>query len=212
MSRCQTPIQLRHGLSTTSPRAGTKRDRWVSDTVSKASRRLREGVEIESGLFVWMRLLECANDVVDAIDRNDGFQTNLLGAARLRMAVEEHGMGRQLVRFRVWPKPSAGAIALVVLFCGFSTGAALHRAWAGAAILAAMAMIVAARGLQECAAATGALLSPVVAEERAARAAAVPNLKLAEIVPATGKLRVRPATTVPGETAAAKKSLRQGAG
>ena len=137
---------------------------------------------------------------------------NLLGAARLRMAVEEHGMGRQLVRFRVWPKPSAGAIALVVLFCGFSTGAALHRAWAGAAILAAMAMIVAARGLQECAAAIGALLSPVVAEERAARAAAVPNLKLAEIVPATGKLRVRPATTVPGETAAAKKSLRQGAG
>src|SRR5439155_921310 len=33
-------------------------------------------------------------------------QGSMFGKARLRTAVEEHGLGRQLVRFRIWPRPS----------------------------------------------------------------------------------------------------------
>lgn len=47
------------------------------------------------------------------------------GGARLRLAVEEHGQGRQLLRFRVWPHPSKGGV-LLVLFLGLS-GAAGYR-------------------------------------------------------------------------------------
>src|SRR5204863_410849 len=57
MSRCQTPIQLRHGLSTTSPRAGTKRDRSVSATGSNASTRLRE-IEVDEALTVLAAAIE----------------------------------------------------------------------------------------------------------------------------------------------------------
>jgi GT2 family glycosyltransferase len=37
-----------------------------------------------------------------------------LAAARLRLAAEEHGQGKQLVRMRVWPRPSRGLCALLV--------------------------------------------------------------------------------------------------
>ena len=110
---------------------------------------------------------------------------NMLGTARLRMAVEEHGLGRQLVRFRVWPKPSAVTLVLVSLFCALASWAALDRAWAGATFLAVIAVILAARLLQECAAATGSLLSPVLAEEHAARQTARNTQKGLLTAPAT---------------------------
>ena len=111
---------------------------------------------------------------------------NLLGAARLRMAVEEHGLGRQLVRFRVWPKPSALVLLLVALFCGLAAGAALDGAWAGAVVLAATAVILAARTLQDLAASTGTLLAPVLAEGRGAGPAASSARDAAELAAASG--------------------------
>src|SRR5262249_17374393 len=39
----------------------------------------------------------------------------LLGGARTRMTVEEHGAGRQLIRFRSWPRASTVALVLVPL-------------------------------------------------------------------------------------------------
>src|SRR5260370_12211794 len=89
---------------------------------------------------------------------------NMLGTARLRMAVEEHGLGRQLVRFRVWPKPSAVTLVLVSLFCALASWAALDRAWAGATFLAVIAVILPSRLLQECPAATSSFLSPSLAQ------------------------------------------------
>ena len=38
------------------------------------------------------------------------------GSCRLRMAVEEHGAGRQLVRFRCWPRPAPFVLTLLMLF------------------------------------------------------------------------------------------------
>jgi hypothetical protein len=97
---------------------------------------------------------------------------SMLGRARLRAAVEEHGLGRQLVRFRAWPRPSTAGVMLAVSFAALAAGAALDRAWAGATILGLMAVTVAAGTVEQCAAATAALLGPVLVQERASRHAA----------------------------------------
>ena len=62
-----------------------------------------------------------------------------LGGARLLMGLEEHGNGKQLVRFRVWPRPSAFAWralgAALVLTAAAALLAADHRVIGLAALL-----------------------------------------------------------------------------
>jgi hypothetical protein len=84
-----------------------------------------------------------------------------LGAARVRMALEEHGAGRQLVRLRVWPRlsPLGGAIAVGLGLLG--AAALADGAWAVGGVLTTAALVVAVRIAQECAAATASLLSVV---------------------------------------------------
>jgi glycosyltransferase involved in cell wall biosynthesis len=97
---------------------------------------------------------------------------SMLGAARLRSAVEEHGLGRQLVRFRVWPRPSITGVMMVVFFASLAAAAGHDRAWAGATILLVIAVLLGLGIVEQCAAATAALLGPVLVQERAARLAA----------------------------------------
>jgi hypothetical protein len=73
----------------------------------------------------------------------------LLGRARLVMAVEEHGHGKQLWRFRVWPRYSRGAVAGTVSFAALAIGAAADGATAVALALAATAAALVARGILE---------------------------------------------------------------
>jgi GT2 family glycosyltransferase len=62
-----------------------------------------------------------------------------LGGARLRMAIEEHGGGKQLVRFHAWPRYSIeGPVALLSLGA-LSVGAALGHAWIDSVILCSVA-------------------------------------------------------------------------
>jgi hypothetical protein len=105
---------------------------------------------------------------------------SLLGAARLRTAVEEHGLGRQLIRFRVWPRPSSAAILLALFFAVLAGGAELDRAWAGAIILGLIALLIAADTFEQCAAATATLLGPVLVQERKARRTAASPAVAAE--------------------------------
>ena len=93
---------------------------------------------------------------------------SVFAAARLQMAVEEHGLGRQLVRFRVWPRPSVEGTVSAAFLASLAIGAALSHAVAAATILGIVAAIVAARIVDECAAATAALLEPVRVQERSA--------------------------------------------
>jgi GT2 family glycosyltransferase len=75
----------------------------------------------------------------------------LLGAIRLLATTEEHGAGRQLVRFRLWPKCSVqGAIVILLLLAGF-TGAVWDHAWYSAALLLLITAFPMCRMLQECA-------------------------------------------------------------
>jgi GT2 family glycosyltransferase len=80
-----------------------------------------------------------------------------LGAAKLRVATEEHGGGRQLIRVAWWPGVSRGALALGGLIAGLGLVALLSEAWNAAAILGALALLLMLRVIYECAAA-GAII------------------------------------------------------
>lgn len=81
----------------------------------------------------------------------------MLGSMRLRVAVEEHGAGRQLVRIRSWPRFSRIGAAVMLAFVGLAVGAALDGAWAAATLTFAAAIVILVSTLQDCATAAGVL-------------------------------------------------------
>lgn len=91
----------------------------------------------------------------------------IFGTARMQMAIEEHGAGKQLVRFRSWPVCSSGGLMLLLLFALLSSGAALDRSWAVSAMLGGVALLLALRVFEECAHALMILLHVLKQPERA---------------------------------------------
>jgi GT2 family glycosyltransferase len=87
-----------------------------------------------------------------------------LGVARLRLAVEEHGQGRQLLRHRLWPRISPVAIVVVVVLGALALVGGLDGAWYVSVILGLLALLVTYRALQECAVATDVCLSGIDAQ------------------------------------------------
>jgi hypothetical protein len=81
----------------------------------------------------------------------DRWDLQVLGAARVLATTEEHGAGKQLVRFRLWPKCSGKGLGLIVVFVGLAAGAAWDQSWSSATLLGLVAMIPACRMVQECA-------------------------------------------------------------
>jgi hypothetical protein len=88
-----------------------------------------------------------------------------MAATRLRLAVEEHGAGTQLVRLRSWPRYSGVGMMLTALLAMLAAAALLDGATIAGAILGAFAFLLAASAVRDCAAATGLLLH-AVAEPR----------------------------------------------
>src|SRR5205085_7218160 len=85
----------------------------------------------------------------------------LLGAARTRMAIEEHGAGKQLIRFRTWPRCPTTGFVLPLLLATVATEEAFEHVWAASAVLGMVAALLALRVLLECAAALAAVLRAV---------------------------------------------------
>jgi hypothetical protein len=109
--------------------------------------------------------VECGGD----FDRWDlQVRGGILGAARMRMAIEEHGAGRQLVRFRVWPRPALGAVVLCALLAPAAVLAVAEGPVAAALSFGGLAALLAARSVYETALATGALLRGLHRQERLA--------------------------------------------
>jgi GT2 family glycosyltransferase len=81
-----------------------------------------------------------------------------LGAARMRAAIEEHGQGKQLLLFRVWPQVPGSAAVVFALTAATLALAAYQGVPAGIVFFGALATFVALRIVHECAAATGVLL------------------------------------------------------
>lgn len=82
--------------------------------------------------------------------------SGLLGCARVRATVEEHGSGKQLIRVGVLPRPSWIAWILSGLFAYLTWAASLDGAWLATAVLAlaTFAFVFVARTVRECGAAT----------------------------------------------------------
>jgi hypothetical protein len=82
------------------------------------------------------------------------------------MTIEEHGGGRQLVRFRVWPRCSLGNLGVTLLFASLSGGAALDVAWAAGVILGVTALLLALIALEQSAGAMAAFLQGLGSTEK----------------------------------------------
>jgi hypothetical protein len=79
------------------------------------------------------------------------------------MAVEEHGAGRQLLRFGAWPRCSAmtgGSLALLALL---AIVAAVGQAWIPALVFAAGWLALVVSSLYESGRALGAMLQTLAA-------------------------------------------------
>jgi hypothetical protein len=74
------------------------------------------------------------------------------------MAIEEHGAGKQLVRFRAWPRYPIAGVGAILLLGALSVGAAFDQAWFATALLGTGAAVLVLRQLRECAVATTAAL------------------------------------------------------
>jgi hypothetical protein len=68
-----------------------------------------------------------------------------LGASRILLAPEEHGGGRQLLRFRIYPWVPPAWLTLGALSLAAGAGAAIGGAWLVAVPLGLAAALVAAR-------------------------------------------------------------------
>jgi hypothetical protein len=91
------------------------------------------------------------------------------GSVRLRMCVEEHGAGRQLVRFRVWPWPFAARLAAFAAGLGatLSLLAALDSAWFASLMLGATAGLFALRIVRQTSATMALVVDCLEAEDHA---------------------------------------------
>ena len=88
-------------------------------------------------------------------------QGGLLGAARMLMAVEDHGAGTQFVRFRSWPRFSRVAVVMTLFFALLSAEAVEDRAWSVAALLGTISVLLALRTLYESAGAEAVILRAI---------------------------------------------------
>ncbi len=94
---------------------------------------------IESRLFKLEGILKESGA---AVARGGNFDTwdlsirgGLFGTVRLLAAVEEHGEGRQLCRFRTWPKSPVASVTAVLTLLILGSLAALDHAFIAAAFL-----------------------------------------------------------------------------
>jgi GT2 family glycosyltransferase len=93
-------------------------------------------------------------------------RVGLLASVRMRAAVEEHGAGRQLLRFRVQPRPLAMTASVLAVFVTGAAAAASASSWAAATVLATGGGLIAARAVRECLTAASVLHRATLLMER----------------------------------------------
>ncbi len=81
----------------------------------------------------------------------------VFGAIRTRLAIEEHGAGKQLIRLRAWARGASVGGVLVGLFTVVCAWAAVDRAWVACGMLGAIALLLSLRTLHECGVAMAAV-------------------------------------------------------
>lgn len=75
----------------------------------------------------------------------------LFGLVRVAAMMEEHGKGRQLLRFHAWPKPPGAAIAGLLALVTLSGLAGLDHAWLASALLGLTVSVLSFLSYADCA-------------------------------------------------------------
>jgi O-antigen biosynthesis protein len=83
----------------------------------------------------------------------------MLGHARVQLVAEEHGAGRQLARFRVWPRVSAVASGSMAALLALAIGAVADGAWLAATALGGGGLALGAAVVRACGTAIGVVLA-----------------------------------------------------
>ncbi|MEJ2007472.1 MAG: glycosyltransferase [Acidobacteriota bacterium] len=88
-----------------------------------------------------------------------------LGAARLLMAIEEHGAGKQLIRFRVWPRFSLFVPVAIFFFGSLAVDAAMEHATFEFAVMCGITALLGLFSFRNCSAAMAAVLDTIGARQ-----------------------------------------------
>ncbi len=153
--------RLRHGLAPWKPRVEA---RWTPPRPTQKthwSEHWRAPTE-------WLEALEgelrAAGALVYRAGVYDRFELAVnggpCGGARVRFAVEEHGEGRQYLRFRAWPKLRRG-VGVSLFGAALAAAAFTDGAWLAGAVLAAGALTLPAVAIREAGRAQGQILEAV---------------------------------------------------
>jgi len=84
-------------------------------------------------------------------------RVGLFGMARMIMGIEEHGGGRQMVLFRLWPRMSRAALAASAAGFILAAAAVLDGAWIPGVILLLIGSVPVLRMIQEAGVAVAVL-------------------------------------------------------
>jgi hypothetical protein len=105
-----------------------------------------------------------------AYDRWDlEVRRSFIGAVRVRMGIEEHGAGRQLVRVHLTPRYSCAALILIALLWVLSLIALVDGAHPAAALPAVAALVAASLAVRSVGLTTGTVLSALRPDDSAER-------------------------------------------
>jgi ABC-type multidrug transport system fused ATPase/permease subunit/GT2 family glycosyltransferase len=127
-------------------------------------------------LAAWLKRQEAAWSPGGDFDPWDfEVRGGLLSSARLLSTVEEHGWGRQLVRFRVWPRISAFALFAIGALGALALATAIAGAWPAAGALGLIAGLTAVRAIWEAGLAMGAANSAIRKYRKAAKMKLIPR-------------------------------------
>jgi O-antigen biosynthesis protein len=167
--------RVRHGLTPWRLRCPRRLVLPVPSTTSVWSERWRapEG---------WLQMFESAVGRLSPAMRRGGdydrwdleLRGGVLGAARMRLGVEEHGRGRQFVRCRSWPVPSRTGLCVSLLAGALAAAAAAVGSAVAALALGAATIGLVLLAVCDCSAATGTLRR-AFAHGKAESAAAPPS-------------------------------------
>jgi hypothetical protein len=86
----------------------------------------------------------------------------LAGSARLRLAVEEHGAGKQQLRWRIWPHVSSWMVVLMAVIAALVGGAVLDHAYVAAAVMSIAIGVMLLRMAVDCGLALGVVHAAIV--------------------------------------------------
>jgi hypothetical protein len=85
----------------------------------------------------------------------------MFGSTRILMGIEEHGQGKQLLRFRNWPQVTPAVGGLLAVLLGLTILTLGIQNWGATIVLWSLAFLLGTRVAGDCAAATAAYLDAI---------------------------------------------------